>query len=177
MVGLLLLSLVSRAATVPVQWQEDLHIYTHPRSWRPEGVHERSLGTLESTARELHTPVYVVLIQGEVLPGSGDGQRRLQQTTDQLMQDWGSQGLDLSRYSVFSVAWSKDCDLPPARRSPGTVCEYFLNTCLPGTNDLRSERLGMGPREYHHRDQRRPGRLGGVGVKFYPWRISRDLGG
>ena len=24
----------------------------------------------------------------------------------------------------------------------------------------------MGPREYHHRDQRRPGRLGGVGVIF-----------
>ena len=54
---------------------------------------------------------------------------------------------------------------------------YFLKHSLGGTNDLRSERLGMGPREYHHRDQRRPGRLGGVGLKFYPWRISRDLGG
>ena len=56
--------------------------------------------------------------------------------------------------------------------------EFLLaQMCLPGTNDLRSERLGMGPREYHHRDQRRPGRLGGFGLKFYPWRISRDLGG
>ena len=53
---------------------------------------------------------------------------------------------------------------------------YFLKHSLGGTDDLRSERLGMGPREYHHRDQRRPGRLGGVGLKFYPWRISRDLG-
>ena len=35
----------------------------------------------------------------------------------------------------------------------------------------------MGPREYHHRDQRRPGRLGGFSLKFYRWRISRDLGG
>jgi len=128
MVGLLLLSLVAKAATVPIQWQEDLYVYTHPSSWRPDGVSVRSLGTLEATAHALHTPVYVVLIQGETLPGSGDGQRRLQQTTDQLMQDWGAQGLDLSSYSVFSVAWSQDCHLPPARRSPGTVCEYFLNT-------------------------------------------------
>ena len=54
---------------------------------------------------------------------------------------------------------------------------HSLKRSSAGTNDLRSVRLGMGPREYHHRDQRRPGRLGGVGLIFFGWRISRDLGG
>nr|MBO87549.1 hypothetical protein [Deltaproteobacteria bacterium] len=127
-VGLLLLSFAAHASTVPIQWQESAHIYTHPRGWRPAGMGPGDLAELESIARTLHTPVYVVLLQGETLPGSGAGQQRLQATTDQLMATWGTQGLDLSRYSVFSVAWGADCNQPPGQRAPGTVCEYFLNT-------------------------------------------------
>ena len=116
------------AAPLPVAWESGVHIYTHPEDWRPNGVGDRQLAELETTAQAMHTPIYVVLIRGESLPGTGDGQQRLQAATDALMVDWGEQGLDLSRYSVFTVAWGADCDQPPARRAPGTVCEYFLNT-------------------------------------------------
>jgi hypothetical protein len=128
MVGLLLLSSLAHAAPLPVPWQSGVHVYTHPEGWRPKGVSDAQLATIESTAQKLHTPVYVVLIDGNDLPGTGNGQRRLQVTTDSLMSAWGEQGLDLSRYSVFTVAWGDDCDKPPSGRASGTVCEYFLNT-------------------------------------------------
>ena len=128
MVGLLLLSLSAHAASIPVAWREGVHVYTHPEDWRPAGLSNDQLSKLETLAHDLHTPVYVVLVKGEALPGQGNGQGRLQRTTDALMTDWGSQGMDLSRYSVFSVAWGDDCTLPPSARSTGTVCEYFLNT-------------------------------------------------
>jgi hypothetical protein len=84
---------------------------------------------IEEQASLLHYPFYVVLIRGDMLPGSGsDGDLRLQDTTDELMVAWNEQGMDASRYSVFAVAWGDDCDKPPSGRSAGTICKYFLNT-------------------------------------------------
>jgi len=125
---LVLLTLTTLASAANLQFQADAHIHTFPESWRPAGMNTADLRTLELQAEGLHTPFYVVMVRGEELPGSGAGQPRLQRFTDQLMAQWGSEGLDMSRYSVFSVAWSEDCALAPGRRRAGSVCEYFLNT-------------------------------------------------
>lgn len=124
----LMLWMTASAKTIPLNFQGDRRVYTWPASWRPDGVSAKGIEALEEDIAERHYPFYVVLIQGETLPGSGDGMARLQGTTDALMSRWGGQGMDLSEYSVFSVAWGDDCDKPPSQRQPNTVCKFFLNT-------------------------------------------------
>ncbi len=125
---LLALLTVAWAQSIPLNLQPGRFVYTWPASWRPEGVSADGLAEIERDIKGRHYPFYVVLIQGEALPGTGDGMERLQVTTDALMSRWGGQGMDLSEYSVFSVAWGEDCDKPPPDRRSGTVCKYFLNT-------------------------------------------------
>ncbi len=129
MLGLLTLG-AALAATVPVPFEDGRHVYTHPEDWRPKGISAQGLEELQERAETLRTPFYVVLIDGAALPGAGEGMVRLQEATDELMAAWGGEGtgFDLSRYTVFTVAWGADCDKPPARRAPGTVCKFFLNT-------------------------------------------------
>ncbi|MDG1483865.1 MAG: hypothetical protein P8R54_30015 [Myxococcota bacterium] len=125
---LLALLMTAQAKSIPLNFQDDRMVYTWPASWRPDGVSAKGIEALEEDTARRHYPFYVVLIQGEALPGSGDGMVRLQAATDALMSRWGGQGMDLSEYSVFSVAWGDDCDKPPSLRQPNTVCKFFLNT-------------------------------------------------
>ena len=126
----MLLALLSLAAaeTVPLDFRANKSVYTWPAGWTPKGVSTAGLAQIQDDIAGRHYPFYVVLIQGEALPGTGDDMERLQLATDELMARWGGQGMDLSTYSVFAVAWGDDCDKPPSSRRAGTVCKYFLNT-------------------------------------------------
>jgi hypothetical protein len=124
---LLSLSLAqAKREDIPLAWKEGTALYRYPGNWLPKGFPPSGVQGIEAAADSLHYPFYVILIRE--LPGSGDGLTRLQDTTDSLMAKWGSQGMDLSKYSVFSVAWSDGCDRPPDARSSESVCKYFLNT-------------------------------------------------
>jgi len=126
----MLLSLLSLALaqTVPMKFREGKNVYNWPANWYPKGVSAQGLEEIQLDIEGRHYPFYVVLIQGEALPGSGDGMERLQVATDELMAQWGGEGMDLGEYSVFSVAGGAVYKKPPSGRRAGTVCKFFLNT-------------------------------------------------
>ena len=113
---------IAFAQTVPMKFREGINGYNWPSNWYPKCVSAQGLEALQSDIDGRHYPFYVLLIQGEALPGSGDDLERLQVATDELMAQWGGQGMDLGQYSVFSVAWGEDCDTPPSGGRAGTVC-------------------------------------------------------
>ena len=98
---------MSNASTLPAPKLQPGHfVYTIPANWTPPGFSHEAIDEMDTVARSLKYPFYVVLVHD--LPGSigATYDQMASQAVDDIATDWASQnGYDVGKSQVFLLSF------------------------------------------------------------------------